>query len=319
MTQLTWDVSGERLYETGIKKAVIYPQDALGAYPKGYAWNGITGITESPSGAEASPIYADDTKYLNLISAEEFGATVEAYTYPDEFAICDGSAELAVGVLIGQQARSAFGLAYRTSLGNDIEGSDYGYKLHLIYGAMAAPSERAYATINDSPEAITFSWELTTIPVAVTDLKPTACLIIDSSKVSAENLATLEEMLYGTSGADPYLPLPDVIATIFAGVDPSGIELSSIVPADGASNVAITDSVVLTFNNALSNEYIVVTDEDGGIVVGTKVWNATRKILTFTPTESLTADTGYIVTISGVVDIYNQALAAAVKDFHTAS
>ena len=214
--KLIWDQTGERYFETGVKKGVLYPQAAGGTYPKGVPWNGLTAITESPSGAEATALYADDIKYLNLISAEEFGASIEAYTYPDEFAQCDGSAALATGVMIGQQARKAFGLSYVTTLGNDIDGNDYGYKLHMIYNALAAPSERAYASINDSPEAITFSWEVTTTPVNVTGFKPTACVTIDSTKVDATKLAALEAILYGSDDAEPRLPLPDEIAEIMA-------------------------------------------------------------------------------------------------------
>lgn len=223
MSKIIWDNSGDRLYETGVNNAVLYTQ-TNGAYTNGVAWNGITAITESPSGAEASPLYADNIKYLNLMSAEEFGATIEAYTYPNEFAECDGTAELADGVSIGQQKRSTFGLSYKTTVGNDIDGSDHGYKLHLIYGALAAPSEKAYATINDSPEAITFSWEVSTTPVNVTGKKPTASLTIDSTKADATKLAALEVILYGknptteggTDGTEPRLPLPDEIATLFA-------------------------------------------------------------------------------------------------------
>lgn len=215
MSRLVWDKSGERLYETGVKNCVLYPQ-VSGAYPKGVAWNGITSVTESPSGAEASPLYADDTKYLNLMSTEEFGASIEAYMYPEEFEACDGSAEIAPGVSIGQQKRQAFGLCYRTVIGNDTDNNDHGYKLHIIYGALAAPSEKAYATINDSPEAITFSWELSTTPVNVTGGKPTASLTIDSTKVDAEKLKALENILYGseTESTGPRLPLPDEIATL---------------------------------------------------------------------------------------------------------
>lgn len=219
--KLVWDKTGEHFYETGVKNGVLYPMSASGAYSKGVAWNGLTAITESPSGAEATALYADDIKYLNLMSNEEFGATVEAYTYPDEFAECDGSASLTKGVYIGQQARKTFGLCYRTTLGNDAEGNDYGYKLHIIYGAMASPSEKAYSTINDSPDAITFSWELSTTPVAVANFKPTASLTIDSTKVDPAKLAALEEILYGkddtgegraTDADGPRLPLPDEIA-----------------------------------------------------------------------------------------------------------
>ena len=214
MTKLVWDETGKRLYETGVKNGVLYPQDSTGAYPKGVAWNGLTAVTQSPSGAEATPLYADDMKYLNLYSAEEFGATVEAYTYPDEFAECDGSAELAQGVMIGQQPRKAFGLAYKTVIGNDIKNNKYGYKLHLIYGAMASPSEKAYATINDSPEAITFSWEITTTPVSVTGFEPTAYIEIDSTKAEPTKLAKLEEKLFGSATEEATLPLPNEVATL---------------------------------------------------------------------------------------------------------
>ena len=216
MAKIVWDKTGEHFYETGVKNGVLYVQEGS-AYPKGVAWNGLTAVTESPSGAEATPLYADDIKYLNLISTEEFGATIEAYTYPDEFAACDGSATLVDGVMIGQQARKTFGLCYRTTIGNDTNGNDYGYKLHIIYGALAAPSEKAYATINDSPEAITFSWEVTTTPVNVTGAKPTASITIDSTKADPTKLAALEDILYGKDGEpgnEPRLPLPDEIKTL---------------------------------------------------------------------------------------------------------
>ena len=216
MAKLVWDKTGDRLYETGVKNGVLYIPTA-GVYSKGVAWNGLTAVTESPSGAEATALYADDTKYLSLMSAEEFGATIEAYTYPDEFAACDGSAELADGVMIGQQKRSTFGLCYKTTIGNDTEGNEHGYKLHIIYGALAKPSERAYATINDSPEAITFSWEITTTPVNVTGAKPTASLVIDSTKADPSKLAALEDILYGKDGEpsnEPRLPLPDEIKSL---------------------------------------------------------------------------------------------------------
>lgn len=219
--RLKWDQTGERLYETGVKQGVLYiPTN--GVYSKGVAWNGLTAVTESPSGAEVTALYADDGKYLNLMSAEEFGATIEAYTYPDEFAACDGSKELADGVTIGQQARSTFGLCYKTTVGNDTEGNDHGYKLHIIYGALASPSEKAYSTINDSPDAVTFSWEVTTTPVNVTGAKPAASLVIDSTKADPTKLTALEDILYGkdaSSGSssqavEPRLPLPDEIKTL---------------------------------------------------------------------------------------------------------
>ena len=219
MPKLTWDASGERLYETGVKQGVLYVMDS-NVYGNGVAWNGLTAITESPSGAESTPLYADDIKYLDLRSTEEFGATIEAYTYPDEFAACDGSASLADGVSIGQQARKMFGLCYRTTVGNDTDGTDHGYKLHLIYGATASPSEKAYETINDSPEAITFSWEITTTPVSVTGFKPTASITIDSTKADPTCLAALEEKLYGGESTEPTLPLPDEVKTIMTKVGP---------------------------------------------------------------------------------------------------
>ena len=217
MAKLVWDKSGERYYETGVKNGVLYVYDAKQKkYGTGVAWNGLTAVTESPSGAEATALYADDIKYLNLLSTEEFGATIEAYTYPDEFAECDGSATLSEGVFIGQQKRKTFGMAYKTTLGNDTDGNDYAYKLHIIYGALAAPSEKAYATINDSPEAITFSWEVTTTPVEVTGHKPTASITIDSTKADPTKLAALEKKLFGDEAKEPELPLPDEIATLFS-------------------------------------------------------------------------------------------------------
>ena len=221
MSKLNWDETGKRLYETGVDRGVLYPLTA-GAYSKGVAWNGLTKVTESPSGAEATAVYADNVKYLNMVSAEEFGATVEAYMYPDEFAECDGTAEIAKGVTIGQQNRKVFGMAYRTVLGNDTESNSHGYKIHLIYGALAAPSEKEYGTINDSPEGITFSWEVKTTPVSVKGFKPTATLVIDSTKTDPAKLAAIEKILYGTdaegsgTATEARLPLPDEIATLMA-------------------------------------------------------------------------------------------------------
>lgn len=214
MSKIVWDKIGERFYETGVDRGVLYVQDDQGNYPKGVAWNGLIGVTESPTGAEPTPLYADNIKYLNLISVEEFEASIEAYTYPEEFEECDGSAELAPGITLGQQPRKAFGLCYRTKLGNDLEGDDYGYKLHLIYGAKAAPSEKGYETINDSPDAVTFSWDITTTPVPVTGFKPTSTLVIDSTKVDPDKLVELEEILYGSEQEDARLPLPDEVLTI---------------------------------------------------------------------------------------------------------
>lgn len=214
MSKILWDQTGEKLYETGTRQGVLYVQEG-GVYQTGVAWNGLTAVTETPSGAEATALYADDIKYLSLLSNEEFGGTIEAYMYPDEFKACNGEADLADGVSIGQQKRKAFGFSYRTVLGNDVDGADYGYKLHLIYGALASVSEKAYATVNDSPEAVTFSWEFTTTPVAVAGHKPTACLTIDSTKADKAKLTALEAILYGSDDEEPRLPLPDEVATLF--------------------------------------------------------------------------------------------------------
>lgn len=247
MAVLTWDNVGEKVFETGIDHGVLYVQDNDGTYPEGVAWNGLTTVTESPSGAESNPQYADNIKYVNLISAEEFGATVEAFTYPDEFAQCDGTAIMGGGVGVGQQGRKSFGLAYRSLVGNDIEGTEYGYKLHLIYGATAAPSEKAFATVNDSPEAITFSWELTTTPAPVgtvnsVQYKPTASIIIDSTKVDAAALADLEDILFGTVGDDPSLPTPAFVLGLFVG---STTEVALHVQANQPTFVTGTGVVTL--------------------------------------------------------------------------
>ena len=217
MAALTWDQVGERLYETGVDHGVLYLPDDAGVYNTGVAWNGLTTVTESPSGAAATPQYADNIKYLNLISAEEFGATIEAFTYPDEFAECDGTALPSPGVAVGQQGRKMFGLSYRTKVGNDVEGADFGYKLHLVYGCQASPSDKAYATINDSPAAIAFSWDVTTTPVAVTGYKPTSLIVVDSTVVDPTDLASLEALLYGNGTTPAALPTPDAVLALFAG------------------------------------------------------------------------------------------------------
>ena len=214
MAKLVWDEVGKRTYETGVDKGVLYVQDAEGAYGKGVAWNGLTAVNESPSGAEPTPLYADNIKYLELTSKEEYGATIEAYTYPDEFEACDGSAEIGEGVVIGQQSRKVFGLCYRTVKGNDVKNNDYGYKIHLVYGCKAKPAQKNYQTINDSPEAITFSWEVSTTPVEVAGFKPTATVTIDSTKVTAEKLKAVEDALYGTESVEPKLLLPSEILAI---------------------------------------------------------------------------------------------------------
>ena len=218
MSKIVWDAIGEHTFETGVRNGVLYLKDAEGAYNTGVAWNGLTSVSESPEGAEATDLYADDIKYLTLMSAENFKATIEAYTYPVEFEECDGSATIANGVVIGQQSRKPFGLCYRTAIGNDTDGNEHGYKLHIVYGCQASPSEKQYSTINDSPEAITFSWEVNTTPVNVTGKKPTATLIIDSTKADKAKLTALEAILYGSESAEPRLPLPDEIATLMTTV-----------------------------------------------------------------------------------------------------
>lgn len=233
MAKIVWDKAGDRTYETGVDHGVLYPA-VDGEYPEGFAWNGLTTVTESPSGAEASPQYADNIKYLNLVSAEEFGGTIEAFTYPKEFEACDGTKEIAPGIIVGQQNRQLFGLSYRTKVGNDTVGQDFGYKIHLVYGALAAPSEKAYASVNDSPEAIAFSWEITTTPVDVPleGFRPTATLVLDSRTIDKDDLKSLEDLLYGTTSGTPELPLP---ADIIALVGPASVQsFSTLSEADQA-------------------------------------------------------------------------------------
>jgi hypothetical protein len=282
LSKLAWDAAGQRQYETGVDHGVLYIPNGVGAYVSGFAWNGLVSVTESPTGAEANPTYADNIKYLNLISLEQFGATVEAYTYPDEFAQCDGSASPEPGVMIGQQGRAVFGLCYRTRVGNDLN-ADAGYKLHLVWGAQAAPSEKAYQTVNDTPEALTFSWELSTTPVPVTGYKPTASMTFDSTKVSATALAALEDFLFGTVGTDPQLPYPDDVISLFTGtvteVVPtpptyvSGTHTLTIPAVTGvvykingatvaAGDIVITQDTVVTAVPAAGYSFPAVTDDD---------------------------------------------------------
>lgn len=264
MTALIWDVSSERIYESGVDHGVLYPKNANGTYPLGVAWNGLTGVTESPGGAELTELWADNIKYASMRAAETFGATVEAYTYPDEFAECDGSFALGVGIMIGQQVRKTFGLAYRTKIGN-ADDEEFGYKLHLVYGATANPSEKAYTTINESPDGITFSWELVTDPVLVTGKKPTATVVIDSTKVNAAKLAALEVILYGSAGAAPRLPLPDEIISLMEG--------DAVVPAAPTFVAATGILTIPTVANVVYKVDGVVTEAgamaalDGGLYV----------------------------------------------------
>lgn len=287
MTKILWDQVGERRYETGVDRGVLYRIDGAGAYSNGYGWNGLTTVTESPGGAESNKTYADNQVYLNLISVETFDGTIEAYTYPDEFAECDGSAELIEGVTVGQQPRKAFGLCYRTRVGNDVEGDQHGYKLHMAYGLTASPSEKAFASINDSPEALDFSWDISSIPVEVGTVggvafKPTSLLVVDSTKVDATALTALENALYGTVGTDPHLPLPADVYAFFSGT------ITEVVPTaptydngthtitiptvtgveykiDGSvvtGAVVITENTVVTANPTPGHQFPEVIDSD---------------------------------------------------------
>lgn len=275
MTKLQWDKAGERRYETGVDHGVLYIPDNTGAYANGYAWNGLTSVSESPEGAEATPQYADNIKYLNLVSAEEFKATVEAFTYPDEFEQCNGSLSPEPGVSVGQQTRKPFGMCYRTLIGNDLQATDAGYKLHLVYNALAAPSEKSYTTVNDSPEAIAFSWELTTTAVPVgtigsVDYKPTATLTIDSTKVDEDSLADLEDVLYGTPGSDPSLPMPADVIAMFSG------SLSEVAPGVPTFN-STTDTITIPSTTG------VVYKIDGEVVAAGPVVITVPTVVTASP------------------------------------
>lgn len=267
MTVLTWDGTGERQYETGVDRGVLYIPTA-GVYDTGYAWNGLTAVTESPSGAEATALYADNIKYLNLLSVEEFACTIEAYTYPIQFGQCDGTASPQMGVAVGQQTRSSFGFSYRTRVGTDVS-PDAGYKLHLVYGGLAAPSEKAFATINDSPEAVTFSWEVTTTAVAVSGLKPTATLTIDSTKVDAAALAVLEQALYGTAGTNPRLPLPDEVLAMFAGTVTVVTPTAPTATAAGVITIPTVTGVIYrrADTNAVVTGTVTITTLNDSLVI----------------------------------------------------
>ena len=279
--KLNWDATGEKFYETGVDHGVLYPQANDGSYPKGVAWNGLTGVTESPSGADKNDIYADNIKYLVLRSAEDFGATVTCYTYPDEWEECDGSRMPIAGVKIGQQPRKAFGMCYRTLKGNDIQGTEYGYKLHILYNCTAAPSEKAYQTINDSPEAITFSWEVTTNPIEIPGFKKSAAITIDSTKVDPIKLKALEDILYGTATTEPRCPLPAEVISIFAEATP-GVTLST-----HSETVDVGETVTLTATTVPADAVVVWTASDDDITVSDGVVtgvNAGTSIVTATIT-----------------------------------
>lgn len=258
MTKLAWDAVGERRFETGVDQGVLY-LPTNGVYAEAYAWNGLTTVTESPSGAESTPQYADNIKYLNLVSAEDFSATLEAFTYPDAFLQCDGSVAPAVGVTIGQQSRRQFGLSYRTRVGNDVSGDAFGYKLHLLYGCLAAPSEKAFATVNDSPEALAFSWQISTSPVAVSGYKPTALLTIDSTKVGASYMQALTDALYGTVGADGRLPLPDEIVAMFAGAAPTSVNPTAPVFTSATHSYVVPTTTGVVYRRSDTNAVVTGT------------------------------------------------------------
>jgi hypothetical protein len=262
MTKVAWDQVGDRTYETGVDRGVLFIPSAGGVYDTGFAWNGLTTVTEKPSGADANPQYADNIKYLNLVAAEEFGATIEAFTYPAEFAQCDGTAEPTPGVTVGQQTRKSFGLAYRTLMGNDVDGTDYGYKLHLVYGALASPTEKAHGTVNDKPEAMAFSWDVTTTPVDVPGFKPTAVMTVDSTLVDGAGLTALENALYGSVGEEPLLPTPAEVVAFFSGAVVEAVPTQPTF-VQGTNTIAIPTivGVVYTINGVSVSGAVVITED----------------------------------------------------------
>lgn len=315
--KIAWDATGERIAEAGVKNGVLYPMVG-GVYGAGVPWNGLTSIGEAPTGAEASPFYADNGKYLEIMSAEEFAGTIGCFTYPDGFKSCIGEGALVPGVYVGQQSHTRFGFSYRTEIVNDTEGVDFGYKIHFVYNSLAGISSKDHTTINDSPSFEEMSFDFTATKVNVTNAKPTAHLIIDSTKVDSATMTALETLLYGAPGVDPRLPLPDEIGALFIAGAPSALAMSTIVPAADATGIAVAANVVITFNNKINVEEIMVMSAAGAVITGSKVWDATGKILTFDPTVNLSASTVYLVALTGVEDIYGQALANTVKKFTTA-
>lgn len=315
MAKIKWDQEGQKTYETGVKNGVLYVIDDDGKYSNGVAWNGLTNVNESPSGAEESPYYADDVKYLSLTSAEEFGASVEAYTYPEEFEVCDGSVEILPGISASQQTRKKFGLCYRTTFGNDVKGNDYGYKLHLVYGAQAAPSERGYSTINDSPEPITFSWELTTTPVEINGFKPTSILKVDSTKMNPDKLAILENILYGTDDTNPRLPLPNELMELLGGESIDGLEFVSIEPENNTIDIPISQPITLMFNNKIKSLSYTLMSNDGDII-DSQLTIEDNKATIISP-QPLAGGKNYILVVNFVTDIYSQTLGMQVYKFTT--
>ena len=317
MSKILWDQIGEKLAESGVDRGVLFPLNGA-TYVAGVGWNGLTSVNEAPTGAEPSPFYADNRKYIELMSEEEFAGSIGCYTYPPEFQACLGEVELSAGVVIAQQSHKKFGFAYRTRIVNDTTGFDYGYKLHLVYNAQAGVSTRDHATANESPEVEELSFDFTTTKIDVTGGKPTAKLTIDSSKVDPAKLAALELILYGNVGVDPRLPSPDEVATIFTAAAPAALALTTSVPADAATAIVVSANIVLTFNNKILEESIVLTTQAGVIVPFARSWDVNRKILTIDPTANLTAATSYNIVVAGVADIYNQTLAPVVRKFTTA-
>ena len=315
--KLVWDATGEKIAEAGVKNGVLFPMVG-GSYAAGVAWNGLTSVGEAPTGAEASPFYADNQKYLEIMSAEEFAGTIGCYTYPDAFKSCVGEGSLVSGIVIGQQTHTKFGFSYRTEIVNDTEGVDFGYKIHLVYNCLAGISSKDHTTINDSPAFEEMSFDFTATKVNVTNAAPTAHLIIDSTKVDSATLAAFETILYGAAGVDPRMPLPDEIKALFAAGAPSALALSTIVPADSATGVAVAANIVFTFNNKIQTEEIVIMSAAGAMVAGSRAWDEAGKVLTFDPTTNLSSSTVYLVSIAGVEDIYGQTLANTVKKFTTA-
>lgn len=294
MSKLVWDQTSEKQYETGVEKGVLYPQSSTGTYPAGVAWNGLSKVSESPSGAEATAIYANNRKYLNMISAEEFGGTIEAYTYPDEWMDCDGSKEVAPGVYLGQQNRKPFGFCYKTILGNDTDLNDYGYKLHIVYNALAAPSSKEYSTVNDSPEAMTLSWEFKTTPIDVVGSKPTATIVIDSTKTDADKLATLEDVLYGTENTTARLPLPEEVIQILGGsATPSVLLNTHGTSVDEDATVTLTATTVpasqtVTWSSSDGDKATVANGVVTGVATGSAIITASITVDGVTYTDTCT-------------------------------
>lgn len=317
--KIKWDQIGEKLAETGVDQGVLYPYIA-GAYATGVAWNGLTSVNEAPTGGEPNPFYADNQKYLEIMSEEEFAGSIGCYTYPDAFKPCIGEKELIAGIIVAQQSRSMFGFSYRTKIVNDVDGADHGFKIHLIYNALAGVSARDHATMNESPELEDLSYDITTTKVPVTGGKPTSHLIIDSTKIVVEDAAklqTLLDTLYGTDAIAPRLLMPDEVAAIFEGAAINAITLSTIVPADATVDVAVGENIVLTFNNKILDETISVLSAAGVVIAASHTFDAAGKILTINPTVDLALNTKYTVVVAGVVDIYGQTLAPITKSFTT--